>query len=128
MKPDAVLKHLKKLAADLPRAETRDSGDHCAFLVSKKIFAYFLNNHHGDGIVAVAVKVLPGDNQRLAAAGPEQYCLPAYIASRGWVSYRLDRGAIDWDQAWELLAGSYCLVAPKKLAADVQARLLAADE
>lgn len=86
----------------------------------KKTFAYFLANHHGDGIVAVTCKVLPGDNQALADAQPRRFYLPAYIASRGWVALRLDTGKIDWEEVKELLLGSYALVAPKCLAERVQ--------
>jgi hypothetical protein len=35
------------------------------------------------------------------------------------VELRLDVGAVDWDEANELLVESYCLCAPKKLAAAV---------
>ncbi len=91
-------------------------GSHAQFLVRKKTFAYFLNDHHGDGIVAVTGKVLPGDNKALAEAQPRRFYLPAYIASKGWVALRLDVGKIDWDEARELLLGSYALIAPKRLA------------
>jgi hypothetical protein len=85
-----------------------------------KTFAYFLNNHHGDGIVAVTCKVLPGDNTALVAAQPARFYLPAYIGSRGWVALRLDTGEVDWDEVAELVACSYRLVAPKRLAAMVK--------
>ena len=91
-------------------------GSHAQFLVRKKTFAYFLDNHHGDGIVAFACKVLPGDNKALAQAQPNRFYLPAYIASKGWVAPRLDAGKVDWDEVRELLLGSYALVAPKRLA------------
>jgi predicted DNA-binding protein (MmcQ/YjbR family) len=42
--------------------------------------------------------------------------MPAYIGPRGWVALRLDIGKIDWDEVAELVAGSYRLAAPKKLA------------
>ena len=86
----------------------------------KKVFAYFLDNHDGDGIVAVAGKVLPGDNTALVAAQPDRFYLPAYIGPRGWVALRLDGGNIDWDEVEELMRGSYALVAPKRLAEQVQ--------
>jgi predicted DNA-binding protein (MmcQ/YjbR family) len=92
-------------------------GDHAGFLVRKKTFAYFLNNHHGDGIVAVTGKVLSGDNKALVAAQPGRFYLPAYIGPKGWVALRLDVGAVDWDEVAELVATSYRLVAPQRLAA-----------
>jgi len=70
--------------------------------------------------VAIACKVLPGENAALAAAQPKRYYLPAYIGSRGWVALRLDLGKIDWSEVRELLLGSYLLTAPKRVAAMVQ--------
>ena len=117
---DPLLTRLTKLALTLPETTRQICGSHAQFLVRKKTFAYFLNNHHGDGIVAVTCKVLPGDNKALAEAQPRRFYLPAYIASRGWVALRLDVGKIDWDEVRELLLGSYALVAPKRLADLVQ--------
>ena len=113
---DRRLSRLTKICLALPEAARESHGSHAGFLVRKRIFAYFLNNHHGDGIVAVACKVLPGDNTALIAAQPERFYMPAYIGPRGWVALRLDVGAVDWDEVAELVAGSYRLVAPKRLA------------
>ena len=110
------LARLTEIALSLPEATRKIYGSHAQFLVRKKTFAYFLDNHHGDGIVAVTGKVLPGDNKALAEAQPDRFYLPAYIASRGWVALRLDVGKIDWDEVRELLLSSYVLVAPKTLA------------
>ena len=111
---------LTQLALALPESTREVGGSHAQFLVRKKTFAYFLDNHHGDGIVAVTCKVLPGDNKELAAAQPDRFYLPAYIASRGWVALRLDMGKVDWDEVKELLLGSYALIAPKRLAERVK--------
>jgi phosphoribosylglycinamide formyltransferase-1 len=107
------------LALALPETQRKIYGSHAQFLVRKKTFAYFLNNHHGDGIVAVTCKVLPGENTALARAQPKRYYLPAYIGPRGWVALRLDVGKIDWEEVRELLLASYLLTAPKRLAARV---------
>ena len=117
MPPPALIKKLGQICMRLPEAARIDQGDHASFLVRKKVFAYFLNNHHGDGIVCVACKVLPGDNSRLIAQDPARFCMPAYIGPRGWVSFRLDTAKVDWEEVSELVRGSYMLVAPKTLAA-----------
>jgi phosphoribosylglycinamide formyltransferase-1 len=117
---DSRLVRVTKLALALPEATRIVHGSHAQFLVKKKTFAYFLDNHHGDGIVALTGKVLPGDNQRLTDAQPERFYLPAYIASRGWVALRLDTGKVDWDEVREVLLGSYALVAPRRLVEKVQ--------
>ena len=118
---DLRLTHLTRIALALPEARRQIYGSHAQFLVRKKTFAYFLDNHHGDGIVAVTGKVLPGDNKALAETQPARFYLPAYIASRGWVALRLDVGKIDWNEVSELLISSYTLIAPKKLAERVKA-------
>jgi phosphoribosylglycinamide formyltransferase-1 len=103
---DARLAQLTKIALALPETERKLCGRHAQFLIRKKTFAYFLDDHHGDGIVAVTCKVLSGDNKALAEAQPRRFYLPAYVASKGWVALRLDVGKIDWDEVKELLAGS----------------------
>ena len=116
-KEDRRLVRLTKICLELPEATRWYDGRHAGFLVRKRMFAYFLNDHHGDGIVAVSCKVLPGDNEALSAAQPRRFYLPAYVASKGWVGLRLDVGEIDWDEVSELTRGSYLLIAPKRLAA-----------
>jgi predicted DNA-binding protein (MmcQ/YjbR family) len=117
---DPRLTRLTEIARALPEAVRQIYGSHAQFMVRKKTFAYFLDNHHGDGIVAVTCKVLPGDNKALAEAQPGRFYLPAYIASKGWVALRLDVGKVDWDEVRELLLGSYALIAPKRLAERVK--------
>lgn len=118
---DRRLTRLTKICLALPEATRYCQGSHAGFLVRKKTFAYFLNNHHGDSIVAVTCKVFPGDNTALVAAQPARFYLPAYIGPKGWVALRLDVGEVDWHEVAELVACSYGLVAPKRLAAMVKA-------
>ena len=117
---DDSRKRLTAICLALPEATCKDLGQHAAFLVRKKIFAYYLNDHHGDGVVGVTCKVAPGDNQVLVKAQPERFYLPSYLASRGWVALRLDVGELDWDEVAELMADSYRRIAPKRLAAEVK--------
>ena len=119
MAVNQCLERLSGICLALPKSTREDSNGHATFRVAKKVFAYFLNNHQGDGIVAVTCKVLPGDNTALAAADPARFYLPAYIGSRGWVAMRLDLrevdGAeIDWEEVAEFVRHGYKLVtAPK---------------
>jgi predicted DNA-binding protein (MmcQ/YjbR family) len=117
MASDARRERVTKICLSFPEATCEASGDHVIFRIRKKTFAYYLNNHHGDGIVCIAAKIAPGDNKALVAGQPERFCLPAYIASKGWVSLRLDSGKIDWDEVRELAGDSYRRTAPKRLAA-----------
>lgn len=117
---DPRLTRLTDIAFTFPEATRQICGSHVQFLVRKRTFAYFLNNHHGDGIVGVTCKV-PGDNKALTEAQPARFYLPSYLASKGWVALRLDMGKVDWDEVRDLLLGSYALIAPKQLAERVNA-------
>jgi predicted DNA-binding protein (MmcQ/YjbR family) len=113
---DPRLQRLTRICLALPEAERTLRGDHADFRVRKKVYAYFLNDHHGDGIVSVCVKSELGENVDRAGARPDVYYLPAYIGARGWFGMRLDTGAIDWREVQNIVELSYCLAAPKSLA------------
>ena len=99
----------------LPGAEHVDQGNHTTYRVRGKVFAYFLDDHHGDGIVSVCVKSQRGENVDRARLEPERFYLPAYIGPRGWFGMRLDRGRVRWPEVAEVVEQSYRLTAPKTL-------------
>jgi hypothetical protein len=107
---------LTKICLALPETRREDKGSHAAFLVGKKTFAYYLDNHHGDNIVSVCCKVLPGENRFLVESSPGRFYLPAYIGPRGWIGLRMDFATLNWAEVKELILGSYLQIAPKKLA------------
>jgi predicted DNA-binding protein (MmcQ/YjbR family) len=41
--------------------------------------------------------------------------MPAYVGTKGWLGVQLD-DRTDWVEVAELIATSYCLIAPKRLA------------
>jgi hypothetical protein len=109
------LNRLTDICLALPGTTREDKASHAAFLVGKKTFAYYLNNHHGDVIISVSCKVLPGENQFLVESGPNRFYLPAYIGSRGWIALRMDLATLNWNEVKELIRGSYIQMAPKRL-------------
>jgi hypothetical protein len=113
---DGRLARLMRVCQPLPEAIIELAGKHATFEVRKRVFAYYLNDHHGDGIVSVCCKVLPGDNEALIAKRPDKFYMPAYIGPRGWVALRLDIGGLDWKEVAELVVGSYKMIAPARLA------------
>ncbi|MEX0751083.1 MAG: MmcQ/YjbR family DNA-binding protein [Dehalococcoidia bacterium] len=100
----------------LPEATAREQ-QHVKFTVRGKSFAYYLDDHHGDGRVAINVKAAPGQQQALIAAYPERFFMPSYLGPKGWLGLYLDAGVIDWDEVESLLIDSYRMIAPKRLAA-----------
>ena len=100
----------------LPGAELERESRHATFRVKKKVFAYFLDNHHGDGIVAAAFKLPKGGNRKLAKADPKRFYLPQYMHGHGYVGMRLDTKKVDWNEVAERARESWILSAPATLA------------
>jgi len=108
---------VRKVCLALLEATEERADRHAAYLVRKKKFAYYLDDHHGDGRLAVTARAAPGENTALVESYPDRYFIPSYIGPRGWVGLYLDVGRVDWDEVDELVVDSYLLVAPKRLAA-----------
>ena len=122
MSEDRRLVRLTRACLALPESSRELAGRHARFQVRDKTFAWYLDDHHGDGIVSVSCKMALDENREVAALDPARFYLPAYMAHRGWIALRLDAGKIDWSEVAELVADSYRLVAPKRLAALVARR------
>lgn len=117
---DPRLERLSEICLALPESSREDSGRHAVFRVRKRTFAYWLDDHHGDGIVGAVCKAHMGEGEALVSADPERFYSPAYVGPRGWVGLRLDRVEIDWTEVIDLVTESYLLTAPKRLAAAVR--------
>ena len=108
------------LCAALPEVEVRD-GQHIAFSVRGKKFAYYLDDHHGDGRLALSCRAAPGVNEQLIASDPDRFFMPSYVGPRGWVGLYLDRPRVDWEEVRELVTDAYVLTAPKRLVSALDA-------
>jgi hypothetical protein len=108
---------VRALCLALPEAVESEPGQHSAFTVRGKKFAYYLDDHHGDGRRSICCRAPSGENTALADADPQRYFIPAYIGPRGWVGYYVDLGHENWREVSELVVESYRLAAPKRLAA-----------
>jgi phosphoribosylglycinamide formyltransferase-1 len=119
---DPRLRRLTTVCLAMPEAVRATSRDHAAFRVRGKVFVYFLNNHHGDGIVSICCRSELGENVDRAHREPKRFYLPAYIGSRGWFGLRIDGGKIDWAEVKNLVELSYRLAAPKTLLKALETR------
>ncbi len=114
--PDWLVARVRERAMVQPEAEeTLSHGMPCFGIIGGKKFAYVSMDHHGDGKVALLVKISGAEEQAmLIESDPERYYRPAYFGD-GWVAIRLDLGDTDWDHIGEWLSKSWRAVAPKKL-------------
>jgi phosphoribosylglycinamide formyltransferase 1 len=116
-RPEALLEQVRSFALQLPESYEKQSHGTRAFGVEGgKMFAYFQQNHHGDGITAVLVKTSGEEEQAmLIESDSDLYYRPAYLGPAGWVGIRLDRPPVDWDHVSQWLGKSWRRAAPKKL-------------
>lgn len=112
---------LIEICENLPEITHEALGDgHMAFKVRKKIFAYYLFDHHGDGMIAFSCKSTLNEQRRLIRSDAETFFVPAYVGPRGWIGIRLDLDDVDWETVNELVRRAYQSTAPRKLAALIE--------
>src|SRR3954454_5357347 len=113
-----LLARVRKLCLALPETAEVEAWGRPTFRVGtgRKMFCMAAD----DG-ATITVKADPMEREALLAGEDERFYLPAYVGKAGWVGMRLDLPRTPWDEAAELIATSYCLVAPKKLADEVTA-------
>lgn len=112
---------LVELCEALPEVKVENLAErHLAFRIRKKIFGYYLFDHHGDGKIAFCCKSNLSEQRRLVKDDPVTFFVPAYVGPRGWVAIRLDLPDVDWETVSELARRAYQEIAPRKLAALVE--------
>jgi predicted DNA-binding protein (MmcQ/YjbR family) len=107
---------VRSLCLALPEAFERETWGHPTFRVGRgrgKIFCTSAN----DGS-SITLKADPLEREALIAQG-DPFFIPPYVGDKGWVGMDLGRRQPDWTEVSELIATSYCLVAPKRLAQTV---------
>lgn len=102
-----------KLALAL-RDTTAEGEQHLNFRVRKKSFAWLVDDHHGDGRVALHCKAEPGTNSALAEVHGERFFAPPYVGKLGWVGLWLDLAHVDWEEIEQLLRDAHALAAPAR--------------
>lgn len=108
---------LIEICESLPEVRYEPAGDgHLAFRIRKKTFAYYLFDHHGDGMIGFCCKSSLSEQRRLIRDDAETFFVPAYLGAKGWVGIRLDLEEVDWEVVSELARRAFQSTAPRKLA------------
>jgi hypothetical protein len=125
-RPDP-LPRVRELCLALPETSERLShGSPTFFIRDKTTFVMYLDDHHGDGRMALWCAAPPGVQAELLEAergaddepdpATERFFRPPYVGHRGWIGVRLDRD-VGWDEVEAIVREAYLTVAPRKLAA-----------
>src|SRR4051812_50206798 len=111
------LERVRAICLGLPEVTERLSHGRPAWFVrDKKTFVMYLDDHHGDGRLALWCAAPPGMQEALVAAEPEHYFRPPYVGHRGWLGVHLNRG-LDWNEIAGAIEDAYACVAPASLVA-----------
>ncbi len=113
-----AIARIRAVCLALPEVVEKPFGGHTApaFRVREKLFA--MTSEDGR---SMTVKAPKGVQQLLVSSEPERFFVPPYVGPKGWVGVWLDLAAPpDWDEITEMIVESYCLIAPRRLAAAVE--------
>ena len=126
--PDAVLAELRSVCLGLPETYEEPAWVGTRWCVRKKTFAHVfaVDEWSPPSIAKVAKAIGPGTMLVFRSDGPELVALrnagpPFFYAGWGRDVIAMTLGQdIDWAEVTELLTESYCVMAPKKLQAQVE--------
>ncbi len=110
----AELQTVREICLALPEVTERLSHGSPTWFAGKKSMVMFLDDHHGDGRLALWVAAPPGVQHDMVEQEPDRFFVPPYVGTRGWLGVRLDRSP-DWDEVADIVEGAYRVVAIKRL-------------
>ena len=117
-----LLERVRTICLGFPETNERLSHGAPTFFISdKKTFVMFLDHHHDDDHVAIWCAAPAGVQEMLVEQEPERFFKPPYVGPRGWIGVRLDVD-VDWSEIASMAEDAFRLVAPKKLAALLDAK------
>lgn len=112
----ATLAAVRRSCLGLPEVSERLShGGPTFFVRDRKAFVMFLDDHHGDGRLAIWCAAPDGVQAELLETEPARFFRPPYVGHRGWLGVHL----LEVDQAEldAIVRDAYATIAPKALLA-----------
>ena len=114
---DEVEARVRKICLALPESGEKETWGNPTFRVRNKIFASFgtVENPEGKTVHVMTMKAAPDEQESLLAEG-HPFFYPRYVGSKGWIGVVLDDQTA-WDEVAELIEDSFREIAPKRVAA-----------
>jgi hypothetical protein len=120
-KERSELAKVRAICVALPEVSERLSHGAPTFFAGKKTMVMFLDDHHGDGRLALWVAAPPGVQEEMVRLEPDRFFRPPYVGPRGWLGVRLDRRP-DWHEVEDIVEEAYRTVAIKRLLTQLEAQ------
>ena len=117
---EAALGLLRELCLALPGVTERLSHGSPAFFADPRCFAMFLDDHHGDGRLALWCAAPDGVQAEMVRLEPDRFFRPAYVGHRGWLGLRLD--TVDRDELAAVVVDAYRCTASARGRRELDAR------
>jgi hypothetical protein len=92
LKRRTVLSRVRRACLALPDTHEKEAWGAPTFRARGRLFVMFVDNHHGDGRLAIWCNAPPGAQDALVASKPKTFFVPPYVGPQGWVGVRLDTG------------------------------------
>ena len=109
--PAQALTRIRRICLALPEATEKIAWGSPTFRVRDRIFVMFVNDHHGDGRLAIWCNADRDAQVAVVDADPRRFFVPPYVGPRGWIGIRLDRRP-NWAVVAALIEGGHRKVAP----------------
>lgn len=104
----------REICLALPGVSERLSHGSPTWFAGKKTMVMYLDDHHGDGRLALWVAAPAGIQAEMVDLEPNRFFVPPYVGGRGWIGVRLDRSP-DWVEVAEIVEDAFRTVATKRL-------------
>jgi hypothetical protein len=105
------LARLRSACLALPQTSERPShGGPAFFIRDKKCFVMFLDDHHGDGRLAIWCAAPDGVQVELVETDPERFFRPPYVGHRGWLGVLLR--TVDDHELTAIVTEAFRTIAP----------------
>lgn len=86
-----ALTRVRRICLALPEATEKIAWGSPTFRVRDRIFVMFVDDHHGDGRLAIWCNADRDAQVGIVEADPRRFFVPPYVGPRGWIGIRLDR-------------------------------------
>ncbi len=103
------IERVRALCLALPEAFEIETWGHPTFRVGSSRGKIFCTTATDGSLITVKPDSIERD-ALLAHGGP--FFIPPYVGTKGWIAIRSDDAAANWQKITELIASSYCLIAP----------------